>query len=189
MRVTDVEGGQVADLVCFSQRLKNESFSAGKTLDYNVKLFLTVGDILYSLRSRPMMTITADTLGGHTCLNAPCSREMIDTVSDHLNDPVPNCLDNLSKALYPFGIHGSQIGTPFNLFMNIEIKDAGEIFGSPTIRLDVRPARSKAGEYIELKAEMDLIVGLSACPHDRFITGQPKPVDVLIFASQETNDY
>ena len=189
LRVTDIEGGQVSDLVCFSYNRKQESLSAGRTLYYNGKLFLTSGDHLYSIHSRPMLSIEGDTLGGHSCLNAPCSWEMFDTAMKHSTDPSPNCLDNLGKELMAFGVHGSQIGTPFNLFINIKIEPFTDIFNRRSVRFDVQPARSKAGEYIELKALMDLVVGLTACSHDRFNSGQPKPIGVQISAGRQRNGH
>ena len=78
IRVIDVEGGQVADLVCFALQNTVEHFSSGRTVDYNNKLFYSTGDVLYSNRSRPMLTIVNDEVGGHTCLYAPCSQEMFE---------------------------------------------------------------------------------------------------------------
>jgi len=154
IRVIDIEGEQVSDLVCFAQQEVEEYFASGRTIDYNEKLFLSTGDVLYSNRSNPMLTILTDLVGRHICLYAPCSREMFLKTYD-IAEPHPNCLDNLFTHLESFGIGKAQIPTPFNVFMNVEISGQGKI--------TVKPARSKAGDYIDLKAEMDLIVGVTAC--------------------------
>ncbi len=154
IRVVDVEGEQVADLVCFARQDTEEYLSSGRSIDYNEKLYLSTGDILYSNRSKPMLTIIRDPVGRHDFLFAPCSREMFQ-LTYKITEPHPNCLDNLSNSLRPYGIRAGQIPTAFNIFMNVAISAEG--------RLIVRPPLSKAGDFIDLRAEMDLIVGVSAC--------------------------
>ena len=154
LRIIDTDGEQVSDLVCFAMEDNLEYFSSGRTVDYNGKLFFTIGDVLYSNLSRPMMTITADQVGNHTCLYAPCSQEMFQ-ISYGVTDPHPNCLDNLTKNLAQFGVTAHYISAPFNIFLNVTISEIGE--------LAIKPPRSKAGDAIELRAEMDLIVGVTAC--------------------------
>ena len=154
IRVIDVEGGQVADLVCFALQNTVEHFSSGRTVDYNNQLFYSTGDVLYSNRSRPMLTIVNDEVGGHTCLYAPCSQEMFEKTYG-ITEPHPNCLDNLNRGLAGFGLNADAIAAPFNIFMNVAISERGE--------LRVLPARSQAGATVELRAEMDLIVAVTAC--------------------------
>lgn len=171
MRVIDVEGEQVSDLVCFSQNDLQEFLSAGHTTDYNEKLFLSTGDVLYSNRSNPMLTIEHDDVGRHPLLYAPCSQAMFER-SYGAKEPHPNCHDNLLAGLGTFGITASQIPIPFNIFMNVTISEAGHI--------NIKPPRSKAGDYIELKAEMDLIVGITACSAGACNNFHCTPIDVEI---------
>ena len=63
LRVIDLEGEQVADLIAFSREDKSEWLSSGRSIDYANTIYLTKGNILYSNRSRPMMTIVADDVG------------------------------------------------------------------------------------------------------------------------------
>ena len=46
LRIIDAEGEQVADLVCFAQNDRSEYFSAGRTVDYNNRLFFSDGHVL-----------------------------------------------------------------------------------------------------------------------------------------------
>jgi uncharacterized protein YcgI (DUF1989 family) len=158
IRIIDVEGQQVSDLVCFAQRDIEESLSSGRTIDYNEKIFLSTGDILYSHRSNPMLAILADCVGKHDLLFAPCSQEMF-RLSYNVTDPHPNCLENLATHLDPFGIKASHISTSFNIFMNVRI--------SEHCRITIQPPISKAGDYIDLRAEMDLIIGITACSAEK----------------------
>jgi len=154
LRIIDVEGEQVADLFCVSEDNREESLSSGHTIDYNGKLFLSRGDILYSNKSNPMFRIVADQVGKHIMLYAPCSQEMF-AKSYGVNEAHPNCFDNLAGNLAEYEIHFSRGCIPFNIFMNIAINNEGEI--------TIHPPLSKAGNYIDLKAEMDMIVAVAAC--------------------------
>ena len=100
IRVIDVDGEQVADLVCFARQDTQEYLSSGRSIDYNETLFLSTGDILYSNRSNPMLAITQDQVGKHDLLFAPCSQEMFQ-LTYSATEPHPNCLDNLAAALDP----------------------------------------------------------------------------------------
>jgi uncharacterized protein YcgI (DUF1989 family) len=167
LRVIDIQGEQVADLVAFSHADKTEWLSSGRTIDYANKIYLTTSDILYSNRSRPMFTIVADDVERHDFLLTPCSDETFQiiykTKAKH-----PSCLANLSKHLAPFGISPDSIPTTFNIFMNVEIDAAG--------RLSILPPRSKAGDSITLRAEMNLIVGLTACSAELSNNHRFKPI-------------
>ena len=154
VRIVDVEGEQVSDLVCFSQSDRQEVLSSGHTTDYNGVLFLSSGDVLYSNRSNPMLTIIDDRVGKHMMLYAPCSQEMFQR-SYGISEDHPNCLDNFVTNLERYGVRSSQIPIPLNIFMNIDISDDGKI--------EILPPLSKAGDTIDLRAEMDLIVGVTAC--------------------------
>jgi uncharacterized protein YcgI (DUF1989 family) len=154
LRVIDPRGEQVADLTAFAASDVRESLSSGRTIDYAETVYLTRGHTLYSNRSRPMFVIVRDDVGRHDFLLTPCSRETFAIIYGKTDDH-PNCFANLSEALTPHGIDPDAIPTTFNIFMNVDIDPAG--------RIDVRPPRSKAGDCIELRAEMDLIVGLTAC--------------------------
>ena len=154
IRIIDVEGEQVSDLFCFAQDNNEERLSSGHTTDYNGKLYLSKGDTLYSNQSNPMFTIIDDQVGKHIMQYAPCSQKMFEK-SYGVSEAHSNCLDNLVSNLKNYGIQASDITVPFNIFMNIEISKQGEI--------TIQSPLSKAGDYIELKAEMDMVVGITAC--------------------------
>ena len=173
LRIIDVEGEQVADLFCFAKDDIEEYLSSGHTTDYNGKLFLSTGDFLYSNRNNKMFTINTDQVGRHIMLYAPCSQEMF-VKSYAVTEAHPNCLDNLAANLKDYGIQASRITTPFNIFMNIEITPEGEI--------SIQPPKSKSGDYIELRAEMDMIVGVTACSAGVCNNFTWTPIDVEIYS-------
>ena len=167
LRVIDLEGEQVADLTAFNAADKFEWLSSGRTIDYANRIYVTTNDILYSNRSRPMFTIVADEVGRHDFLLTPCSPETFQIIYKN-NDAHPSCFDNLATHLAPFGIAPDAIPTTFNIFMNVEVAATGE--------LKILPPRSKAGQSIVLRAEMDLIVGLTACSAEMSNNYRFKPI-------------
>ncbi len=176
LRVIDVEGVQVSDLIAFNAADKREWLSSGRSLDYANTIYLTTGHTLYSNRSTPMLKITADTVGRHDFLYTPCSPETFKIIYNDVDgDQHPSCFMNLVNALREHGIGPDDIPTTFNIFMNADILPSGE--------LDLKPPRSKAGDYIEFQAEMDLIVGLTACSAEMSNGGTFKPINAEIYAS------
>ena len=173
LRVIDLEGEQVADLIAFARADKAEWLSSGRSLDYASRTYLSTGNILYSNRSRPMFAIVADDVGRHDFLLTPCSRETFEIIYGNKNYH-PSCFENLSKHLAPFGISPDSIPTTFNIFMNVEI--------DPTGKMSILPPRSKAGDALTLRAEMDLIVGLTACSAEMTNNYRLKPIGYEISA-------
>jgi uncharacterized protein YcgI (DUF1989 family) len=179
LRIVDPRGEQVSDLISFSRADPGEWLSSGRTIDYANTIYLTTGHALYSNRSRPMWTIVEDTVGRHDFLLTPCSPEtfaiIYRTTGHH-----PSCFENLTTHLAPFGIAPDAIPTTLNVFMNVEIDSSGE--------LRILPPRSRAGDYLLLRAEMDLIVGVTACSAELSNNGSFKPIDIEILTATDATD-
>jgi len=154
LTVTDLEGEQVADLVAFNSADPREYLSSGRSIDYANTIYLTAGNVLYSNRSRPFLTIVADDVGRHDFLLTPCSLETFQIIYGNRGYH-PSSFENLAISLKRFGIAPDSISTTFNIFMNVGI--------SPDGTLTIQPPRSRTMDKIVLRAEMDLIVGLTAC--------------------------
>jgi uncharacterized protein YcgI (DUF1989 family) len=154
LRVIDREGEQVADLTAFNRNDINEWLSSGRSIDYANTIYLTSSHVLYSNRSRPMFTITEDEVGRHDFLLTPCSPETFQIIYKDQRYH-QSCFENLTTHLRRYGVTPDRIPTTFNIFMNVEVSHDG--------RLSILPPRSRPGQSISLRAEMDLIVGLTAC--------------------------
>ena len=98
LRIIDLEGQQVVDLVSYSLQNPEEYLSSPRTMDYNNKIYFSTGAVLYSDQSKPMWKITGDTVGKHCFLFAPCDQRMFE-ISYGVEEPHPNCFDNLSINL------------------------------------------------------------------------------------------
>lgn len=167
LRVRDPEGLQVSDLFCFNRTDPGEWLSSGRSVDYADTLLLTTGHALYSNRSRVMLRIVEDEVGRHDFLMTPCSLAMFRLVAGN-EEWHPSCHENLAKNLAPFGISPDQISTTFNIFMNVVFEPSG--------RLHIEPPLSRAGQSILFQAEMELLVGLTACSHEETNAGRCKPI-------------
>lgn len=172
LTVIDPKGEQVADLLAFSRANVCEVLSSGRSLDYASKIYLTTGDTLYSNRSKPMLRIIEDTVGRHDFLLTPCSKDTFRILYGD-EDPHHGCFGNLEAALRPFGVTADQIPTAFNCFMNVPIDPRTGV-------LRVEAPLSKAGDFISFKAEIDLIVGLTACSAPLSNNGSFKPIHYRI---------
>ena len=168
LTVVDPEGEQVSDLLALSADDVREVVSNGRTFDYEETIALTKGNRLWSNRSRPMLEIVEDEVGRHDFLLTPCSE---DTFRHFYPDkPVHRgCFGNLADALEPFGVERDAIPVAFNLFMNVPVD-------GQTGRLEVLPPVSKPGESITMRAEMDLVIGLTACSAYASNGGSFKPI-------------
>ncbi|HEX3753969.1 MAG TPA: urea carboxylase-associated family protein [Rhizomicrobium sp.] len=168
LRVIDPEGEQVGDLLAFNAQDTRETISSGRTFDYASRIYLTKGDLLYSNRSNIMLRIVEDSVGRHDFLLAPCSSEMFRIIYGE-TDPHQGCFGNLVTVLAPHGIGPDSIPTAFNCFMNVPVDGATGTF-------KVLPPLSKAGDSISFRAEMDLIVGLTACSAGQSNNFSYKPI-------------
>jgi len=167
LKVIDPQGEQVSDMVLFNADDVREKISSGKTLDFEESILITKGNFLWSNRSRKMMEILEDTNGRNDFLLAPCSPETFQIMYNN-PDYHPSCFENLYTNLKPFGIEPDDVPTAFNIFMNVQF--------SPEGKLSVDPPLSKAGDYVLFRAQMDLIVALTACSAEDSNNGSFKPI-------------
>jgi len=154
LKVQNPEGKQVSDMILINEHDINEKLSSGKTFDYEESVLITKGNYIWSNRSNKMVYIVEDTCGRNDFLLAPCDSKTFTHFYDS-HDAEPSCLGNLSEQLKKFGIIQDAIPTAFNLFMNVKMASDGS--------LRVLPPMAGIDDFIEFRAEMDLIVALTAC--------------------------
>jgi uncharacterized protein YcgI (DUF1989 family) len=113
-----------------------------------------------------MLSVLEDSSPGrHDTLMAACDRHRY-TLLGHQGYH-DNCTDNLDAALAELGLKAPKTPSPLNLFMNIPWTLPGALSFDPPL--------CKAGDYVLLRAEMDLIIAFSACPQDMLpINGEHK---------------
>lgn len=170
-RVVDVEGQQVADLFAFSARDVGEYASAEHTRVGIARLFPRVGEAFLTNRRRPILTLLAeDSPGVNDMLMAACDPEryrLLGVTGWHAS-----CQENLRRAMAGVGHPGVEVPQPINLFMDVRI--------GPDGALGYRAAGTRPGDSVTLRAEMDAIVVLSACPQDLNPINGPGPTSLAI---------
>jgi uncharacterized protein YcgI (DUF1989 family) len=178
LRIVNTAGGQSGDLLAYSLD-GSEHLSNGRSFDYCGKIYLTVGDVLWSDCSKRMLTILEDDTGRHDFLYAPCSLEMYQ-IQYGVTGYHPNCADSLRRALRDLGLQVASVPTAFNFFMIADVGADG--------RLSIKPPRCPPGSSIRFRAEMDLVVAVSSCPSITCNGGAPpRPLTLEISRHDASN--
>lgn len=177
LRITDLEGKQAVDLICYSRDDLAEKFWAAHTAKLNRTIYVSEGHVLYSDRARPMMTITRDRVGVNDLICGSCSYDL-DRFRYGTDKAAKGCMDNFAESVAPWGLTRADIPMCFNIFLNYPVRDDG------FVSLEDTEPPSKAGDFMDLRAEMDLLVSISNCPQENNpCTGfNPTPLRAQIFA-------
>lgn len=170
LQIITVDGRQVADFVAIAAGDPDERLSTGVTRAKNASIMLQSGMKLYSNRRNAMFELIEDTVGRHDMMFAACDPRRY--ADDFGLEGHANCRDALYNALGTNGLAYDDIPDPINWFMNVSIQQRGE--------LEVRESLAEKNDYILLRAEMDTIAGISACPQDQNATNGGTPTDLLI---------
>lgn len=178
LRIIDVHGRQGVDFLCYNARAPEERYHAPNTLKAARTLRLTTGHVLYSDEARPLFSVTADTCGTHDTIGGCCSapsNEMLYGVAD-----CPGCRENFLSALGEFGLGRKDIVPNINFFCNVPVYDQGRLADAMFVE-----SRSEAGNYVELRAEMDALAVISNCPqvNNPCNAGEPTEIRVMVFES------
>ncbi|MBL0919063.1 MAG: urea carboxylase-associated family protein [Hydrogenophaga sp.] len=176
LRLLDLEGNQAIDTLFYNAHAPRERYDAQRTLRRQNEVYLTTGSVLYSNLGRPLLTIVADTCGRHDTLGGACAQES-NTVRYALDKRyMHSCRDNFLRAcLHDGRLDKRDIGANINFFMNVPVTPEGG--------LTFEDGLSAPGKYVELKAEMDVIVLISNCPQlNNPCNGwNPTPAEVLVW--------
>ena len=121
-----------------------------------------------------MMTFIEDTCGSHDTLYGCCSVE-IDDVRFGKNNNGQGCQGNFEAELAKHGLGAKDIAANINLFMYVPVEVNGDVA--------IAPGVSKAGDYVDLRAEMDLLAVLSNCPEalNNAAGMNPTPIRVIVY--------
>ena len=172
-RVTDVMGGQVGDLFAVSEADPGEYASAGHTRPAIRKLFPRPGDPVLTNRRRPILTVREDTSPGrHDMLYAACDPARYASLGAAPGHR--SCAGNLVEALGAYNTALVTVPQPLNVFMDVAPERDGTLVS--------HPASSRAGDFIEFRAELDCLVVLSSCPMDivPISAGGITPLDLTV---------
>ena len=157
IKIINTHGQQVVDTWCFSAEDLTEFMSMEHMRPTIGRLWPRQGDGLHTNRRRPFLTLVEDTSPGrHDTAIAACDNYRYGLLG--CKEYHDNCTDNLFAAMQGLGLVPPECPSPLNLFMNIPWTPSGKIsFDPPT---------SKPGDAVTLRAELDCVVAMSACPQD-----------------------
>ncbi len=154
LRITDLEGQQAVDFLCYNADEPLERYHAPNTMKAAGSIFLTTGHVLYSDIARPIFTIIEDQFGGHDTIGGCCSAPSNAMLYGVQN--CPGCRENFLTGLACHGLGRRDIVPNINWFMRVPVTTAG----TAAIALGVSPP----GCQVALRAEMDALVVISNCP-------------------------
>jgi uncharacterized protein len=157
VEVVNTHGQQVVDTWAFAAGDPAEWMSMEHSRVHMGRVSPRVGDSLVTNRRRPILTLAEDTSGGvHDTLLAACDRYRYELLG--CTEPHDNCTDNLHAVLAAQGIAVAATPSPLNLFQHsAPTADGG---------LEIAPPVATPGSHVTLRAEMDALLVLSACPQD-----------------------
>lgn len=180
-RIIDLEGNQAVDTLFYNAHNAIERYSATHTICAQNNLYLTQGSKLYSNFGNVMMTIIADTCGRHDTLGGACAAES-NTVRYALDKfPMHSCRDNFLHALAhdtaceELSMTKRDIPSNINFFMNVPVTESGG--------LEFVDGISSPGKYVEMRAEMNVLVLISNCPqlNNPCNAYNPTPIRLLVW--------
>ena len=190
-QVVRVAGRSVVDFVAFNLDDLRERFDQARTKSNQAKIWITAGDVLFSKRNRPMLTIVGDTFvnGHHDLQKGMCSRERFHMVAGGLAKrlyadgvdvnptrpedlPDHGCWENLIDGLKGYDIAPEDIPSPFNIFQDMKIDPQTGALSDT----HVRPADEGR---VDMRAEMNCLIAVSACPQSG--RGAPQPLRIELY--------
>jgi uncharacterized protein len=181
LRIVDLCGNQAVDTFFFNSDNLAERYSATDTIVGQKNIYLTANSVLRSNLARPMLTITEDTCGRHDTLGGACSTES-NTVRYALEKRYMHaCRQSFLKAIIQsdadlkVSLTKRDIGSNINFFMNVPVTPEGQLTFADGI--------SEAGKYVQMRAEMNVLVLISNCPqlNNPCNAYNPTPVRLLIW--------
>lgn len=183
LRILDLEGNQAVDTLFYNADDTAERYSAQDTIARNGQLYLGAGSVVYSSAGRAMLRIVADTCGRHDTLGGACSAESNTTRYALEKRPMHSCRDNFMRALCQCpeaiqrGMTKRDIAPNINFFMNVPVTAEGALKFDDGI--------SAPGKYVEVQAEMDVLVLISNCPqlNNPCNAYNPTPIRLLMWAA------
>ena len=182
LRITTIDGAQVADSTFVALDNPREGYHAGQTVALNMLAGTGTMRRITTLWSRPpyerpMLTVIDDSVGIHFAWNggrwSPGVYSIRDGVSEHRT-----CQGNLEEAVQPWGVDPDLIPDIFNVFMFTDVENEDTLV--------FRPSPAIEGDYIDLRAEIDVLAAVSACPSETSATnhGEPKRLSLEVWVNR-----
>jgi len=174
LRIIAPSGSRGVSVLCYNADNLIERYNAADTAKIQFNAFLKKGMLLYSDMGRVLFSITEDTCGLHDTLGG-CSN--LATNAKYGEGDYKNSRDNFMLALTKRNMGKKDIMPNLNLFTRITVEPNGNLIWAEKT--------AKPGDYIDLRAEMNVLVVLSNCPHplDSSPNYDPQPIQAIAWNS------
>ena len=156
LTIVDLGGNQAVDCLLFRADDHAERYSAADTIAAQGNVFLREGSVLLSNEGAPMMTIAATAVAYHDTIGGACSCESNTLRYGHHTKAQHACVENFLTANARQGRGKRDMVSNVNWFMNVPVEADGA--------LGIVDGISAPGLYVDLRAEMDVVVVVSNCP-------------------------
>lgn len=169
LRISLDSGFSSLALVAWSAADTSERLNLPDTVKMQWTTGLSRGRVIFSDMGRVMFSITEDSSGAHDCLAGGSNAA---TNARYRRDGLRDTRDNFIKLAMKLGLDRRDIPAVLMLFAPVRVDAEGRFLWNAALL--------NGADYVELRAEMDLVVGLSNCPHplDPNPDYAPNPVTV-----------
>ena len=176
LRITDMEGGANLSALFFNREEKLERYNMADTLKAQHTAHLTKGFVCYSDMGRVLASIIEDTCGWHDTICGMSNTALVEKkygkadYQQHRNAMHRNARDSFLIELGKWGLGKRDIVPNVNFFSKASVDDVGD--------LHYETNHSKAGDFVDLRFDMNVLVVMSASQHplDPDLKYAPKPV-------------
>jgi urea carboxylase-associated protein 1 len=154
LRIVDLEGQQAVDFLVYDAANQANRYNAANTIKLNRSIYIGAGFKLYSDLGDVLMTVAEDTVGYHDTIGGCCSEES--NYARYGIKGTESCRANFIAALAEHSMNARDIPANINWFMYVPVKPDGST--------EIVDGRSEPGDYVDLRAERDVLVVISNCP-------------------------
>ena len=180
LRITDTLGRANVGAIFYNWENPTERYNMPDTLKAQHIAHLTSGYVLYSDMGRILLSITADTAGWHDPLSGCSNAALVESkygvarYQEHRNDCYKNAFDGFVIELAKYGLSQRDMAAPVNFFSKVVVDGGGNMSFVNT--------HSRPGAFVELRAEMNVLIILNTCQHplDPNPNYAPKPAQVSL---------
>jgi urea carboxylase-associated protein 1 len=173
LKITDLEGQQAVDFLCYNNHDRSDRYSATNTVKVQGNVYVGLGSILYSDSGIPLLEVVEDTISRHDTVYGCCSNP--NNMLRYGVETTESCYTNFEAELAKLGMGKDAIVPNVNWFMSVPVLEDGSAGVDNVIQ--------QPNSYVTLLAKTDTLAVLSNCPqmHNPCNGYNPTPVKVEIY--------
>lgn len=173
LKITDLEGQQAVDFLCYNNNDRSDRYSATNTVKVQGNIYVGLGSILYSDSGIPLLEVVEDTIGQHDTVYGCCSNP--NNMLRYGVETTESCYSNFEIELLKLGMGKEAIVPNVNWFMSVPVLEDGSAGVDNVVQ--------QPNSHVTLLAKTETLVVLSNCPqmHNPCNGYNPTPVKVEIY--------